>query len=465
MDGEVRINPYLAGNFAPIRSEDDFDLKVTGEIPKDLRGTLFRTGPNPQFEPRDPGYHWFSGDGMLHAFRVADGKVSYRNRYVRTPKWEMENQHGRSLFGSLGNPMTTDPVAQGCDGGVANTNVLWHAGKLLALEEGHMPFEVDAGTLASKGYVEPYHGRVTAHPKIDAKTGEMIWFGYGIGEMPLSAGVSYGVTDASGKVVRRDDFQAPYSAMMHDFLVTENYVLFPVMPLTGSLQRAMQGKPAYAWEPDMPVHVGIMRRDADVSTIRWFNAPAGYVFHPMNAHEAEGKIIAEVFRYDHAPLFPLADGSRGQRAAAILTRWTFDLSPGSDAIKEEVIDDLEGDFPRFDERLMGQSYRHGWYVGDTRDTKSVKFNAIAHLDLKTGKRQVYELQGADMTSEAVFTPRSTEAAEGDGWLTAVIWRADENRSDFAVFDAQDVAKGPIGLAEVPRRVPFGFHGNWVADPS
>ena len=97
MDGDARINPYLSGNFAPVRSEDDFELTVIGEIPKGLRGTLYRTGPNPQFEPRGE-YHWFSGDGMIHAFHVEDGKVSYRNRYVRTPKWEAENAAGRALW-------------------------------------------------------------------------------------------------------------------------------------------------------------------------------------------------------------------------------------------------------------------------------------------------------------------------------------------------------------------------------
>ena len=114
MDGDVRINPYLAGNFAPIRSEDDFDLAVTGEIPAGLRGALFRIGPNPQYEPRNPEqHHWFGGDGMVHGFYVADSKVSYRNRYVRTPKWELEHEHGRALFGAMGNPMTTDPIALG----------------------------------------------------------------------------------------------------------------------------------------------------------------------------------------------------------------------------------------------------------------------------------------------------------------------------------------------------------------
>lgn len=461
MDGDVRINPYLSGNFAPVRSEDDFDLEVVGEIPAGLKGTLYRTGPNPQFDPRGD-YHWFSGDGMIHAFHVEDGKVTYRNRYVRTPKWELENSQGRSLFGSFGNPMTTDPIAMGKDSGVANTNIVHHAGRLLALEEGHMPFEVAERTLESRGYVADYLGKVTAHPKVDPKTGEMIWFGYGVGEMPLSAGMSYGVTDAAGKVVRRDDFQAPFAAMVHDFMVTENYVLFPILPLTASLERAMSGKPAFAWEPEKGGRVGVMRRAGDVASIRWFNVEACYVFHPMNAFEQDGKIIADVMRYDAAPLFPNADGSLGQKTAARLVRWTLDLAGGSDAIKEEPLDDLDGEFPRFDERQSGLGYRHGWYAADPSGAKTIKQTAIAHLDLKSGKRQVYELNGGDMTSEPVFTPRSADAAEGDGWVTAVVWRAAENRSDFLVFEAQDIAKGPIAIAKLPRRVPFGFHGNWVA---
>ena len=462
MDGDVRINPYLAGNFAPIRSEDDFDLSVTGEIPTDLRGALFRTGPNPQFEPRDPHHHWFAGDGMVHGFYVADGKVRYRNRYVRTPRWQTEHAAGRSLFGTFGNPMTTEPSVIGQDSGVANTNIVWHAGRLLALEEAHEPFAMDAASLESLGYDPSYRGKVTAHPKIDPKSGEMVWFAYGVGDMPFTDTMSYGVTDAAGRVVRRDDFQAPFSSMVHDFMVTENHVLFPVLPLTGSLQRAMTGLPPFAWEPDKGSHVGVMRRGGDVSTMRWFNAPACYVFHPMNAWEAEGKIHADVMRYDAAPLFPKADGSPGQKTAARLVRWTFDLTGASDAIKEEAIDDLDGEFPRFDERFAGLAYRHGWYAADPAGGKTIRQNAIAHLDLKTGRRQVYQLDGGDLTSEPVFTPRSAEAAEGDGWLTAVVWRAGEDRSDLLVFEALDIAKGPIATAAMPRRVPFGFHGNWVS---
>lgn len=461
MDGDVRINPYLAGNFAPVRSEDDFDLKVTGEIPAGLRGALFRIGPNPQFEPRDANHHWFGGDGMVHGFYVADGKVAYRNRYVRTPKWELEHEHGRSLFGSFGNPMTTDPLAMGNEGGVANTNIVWHAGKLLALEEGHHPFGMDAKTLASKGYDREFKGKVTAHPKIDPKTGEMFWFAYGVGQMPLSAGMSYGVTAADGSLVRRQDFQAPFACMVHDFMVTQNHVLFPILPLTASLERAMGGKPAFAWEPDKGSYVGVMRRDGDVASIRWFNTGACYVFHPLNSWEEGGKIHCDVMRYDVAPLFPKADGSPGDKAAARLVRWTFDLDGASDAIKETPLDDMDGEFPRVDPRVETLPHRHAFYAADPTGAKTVRLNAIAHLDLQTGKRQVYELNGGDATSEPVFVPRSADAPEGDGWVTAVVYRAGEDRSDLLVFEAQDIAKGPIATAEMPRRVPFGFHGNWA----
>lgn len=462
MDGDVRLNPYLAGNFAPVRSEDDFDLVVKGEIPRELRGALFRIGPNPQFEPRDPNHHWFAGDGMVHGFYVEDGKVRYRNRYARTPKWALEHEHGRSLFGTFGNPMTTDPLAMGNEGGVANTNIVWHAGRLMALEEGHQPFEMDRDTLESRGYVRDYRGRVTAHPKIDPATGEMVWFAYGVGDMPLSAGMSYGVTDARGKVVRRDDFQAPFACMVHDFMVTANHVLFPILPLTASLERAMSGRPPFAWEPEKGSHVGVMRRDGDVGAIRWFNTEACYVFHPLNAWEEGDTLYADVMRYDAAPLFPRADGSPGQKSAARLVRWIFDLSGASDAIREQPLDDLDGEFPRVDPRVEILRHRHGWYAADPGGAKTVKQGAIAHLDLGTGVRQLYELPAGDLTSEPVFTPRSADAAEGDGWVTAVVWRAAENRSDLLVFEAQDIASGPVATAEMPRRVPFGFHGNWVS---
>ena len=458
MDGSQPINPYLTGNFAPVADELDVDLAVTGDMPAGLAGAYYRNGPNPQFAPRDD-YHWFGGDGMIHGLFVEGGKVRYRNRYVRTPKWLAENTAGKALFGTFGNPMTSDPAVVGQDGGVANTNIVWHAGKLMALEEGHMPTELDPITLETKGYAGDYRDRVTAHPKLDPVTGEMIWFGYSIGDMPFSKTVSYGVTDKTGHVVRRDDFEAPYSSMVHDFLITDRHALFPILPLTGDLQRVMSGGPAFAWEPDNGAYLGVMARDAGVETIRWFEAPISYVFHPMNAWEEGTKIFADVMEYPTAPLFPKADGSRGDRTAARLVRWTIDLAGASNQVTREPLDDLAGEFPRFDERRTGLSYRHGWFAA-TRKPGGMAFDGLAHVDLQSGKRAVYDFADGDATGEPVFVPRSADAPEGDGWLVTLAYRGAEDRSDFLVFEAQDVAAGPIATAKLPGRAPFGFHGNW-----
>ena len=184
MDGSQVSNPYLSGNFAPVASEDDFALEVVGEIPPQISGAFYRNGPNPQFEPRG-FYHWFTGDGMIHGVFVENGKARYRNRYIRTPKWEIEHEAGKALFGGF-DPRNADLSVAGKDGGVANTNIVWHAGKLMALEEAHPPFELDPLTLDSLGYNNDYRGKVTAHPKIDPDTGEMVWFAYSAGELPLN---------------------------------------------------------------------------------------------------------------------------------------------------------------------------------------------------------------------------------------------------------------------------------------
>jgi carotenoid cleavage dioxygenase len=463
MNAPLRMTPSLSGNFAPIHSEDDFArLTVEGDIPSELRGVLFRNGPNPQFEPRDPDHHWFAGDGMIHAFHFAEGKVSYRNRYVRTPKWEAEHAASRSLFGTFGNPLTSDPSVAGKDSGVANTNIVFHAGRLLALEEAHQPFQLDPESLAPRGPV-PYAGRAkrfTAHPKIDPETGELVFFGYMAGKGFFSDQVAYGVVDPAGHVARLDMFTAPYASMIHDFFVTKNYVGFPVLPLAGSLARAMRGGPAFAWEPEKGSHIGIMRRDAGVESMRWFTTDPCYVFHPMNMWEEDGKLHVHVMQYERAPLFPDADGAWGKAAPARLAQWTMDLDGGSNTARREIIDDLSGEFPRFDERRAGLPYRHGWFAAQSRNAGEMTFDSLAHIDFGRGVRDFYTFPPGDVPGEPVFVPRGSE--EGDGWVLSVIIRGAENRSDIAIFEARDIARGPIGLAKLPRRVPFGFHGNWVA---
>ncbi len=461
-------HPHLQGNYAPLRMEADApDLIVRGEIPKDMNGALYRIGPNPQFPPRDGNHHWFAGDGMVHGFIIRDGKVDYRNRWVRTNKFNVEREAGAALFGTFGNPMTTEQSVVGQDSGLANTNIVCHAGRLLALEEGHPPFEMEGGTLDSKGYHDfggkMAGGRMTAHPKVDPETGEMLFFGYSVGGY-FTDQVSFNVVDASGQITRAETFTAPYSSMIHDFFVTRDHVVFPVLPLTGSLERAMQGKSPFAWEPDKSGWLGVLRRDAPIETIHWIEVPPSYVFHPMNAFDENGRILVDVARYEAAPLFPHADGTPGdpELASARMMRWVID--PSASSVVESELDDRAAEFPRFDERFAGLNYRHGWFAGVQRRSRGDKGNwtEIVHIDLNSGKRSVWQDGEAHHVSEPVFVPRSDDAIEGDGWVMFTVYRAEENRSDLVILNAQDVGGEPVAVCEVPHRIPHGFHGNWVS---
>jgi carotenoid cleavage dioxygenase len=452
-------------NLAPIPMECDApSLKITGELPRELNGTLYRNGPNPQFDSR--GAHWFVGDGMLHAFHLDEGRASYRNRWVRTPKWQAEHDAGRALFGGFGRKLPDAPPSTINDGGVANTSIIFHAGRLLALEEGHLPTEIEPGTLKRTGYCD-YNGAIagpfTAHPKIDPRTGEMVFFGYNAAG-PLTPALSFGSVNASGVVTRFERFESPYASMVHDFIVTENHLLFPILPITGSMERAMRGQPPYAWEPEKGAYVGVMKRNGSVEDLSWFRAENCYVFHVMNAWEEGSRIIADVMQFEEAPLFTHPDGSPTDpaKSRARYCRWTFDLAANTDRFAQTYLDDLTGEFPRIDDRRAGLASSHGWYACANPELPMFgALSGIVHVDGNGKRLGNYLLPAGDTISEPVFVERGNDAAEGDGWLLAVVWRARENRSDLAVFNATDVEAGPVALVHLGHRVPDGFHGNWV----
>ncbi|MFM9924222.1 carotenoid oxygenase family protein [Variovorax sp. H27-G14] len=461
---------FFTGNYAPIGEEHDIAaLDIEGTLPHGLSGSLYRVGPSPQYAPRDDNYHWFSGDGMVHAFHIDAGVVSYRNRWARTPKWQLEHEAGRALFGTFGNPATSDPLAQGRNGGTANTNMLWHGNRLFALEESHQPFELDAHTLASKGHQsfgDRVNSRCTAHPKPDPESGELHFFAYSP-DGPCSPTMLYGVMDAQCEVTQLQSFSAPYASMAHDFMVTRGHVLFPVTPLTLSVERAMRGKPLLAWDASLRTHVGVMRRGSSTDTLRWFDTDACHVFHVMNAWDDGDTVVAYVMQSDTAPGLPDAEGRPGdpEAMAARLCRWTFDLAGEHATFRREYLDDLAAEFPRIDERYTGRRNRYGFYTCHATsrardDAESVLYDSLARFDFDSGERQMYTLPPGDVVSEPVFVPRSVDAAEGDGWLLTVAWREEERRSDLLVFDATNVGAGAVAVARLPHRVPFGFHGNW-----
>lgn len=450
-------------NFAPILMEADAAfLRVEGALPKDLNGTLYRNGPNPQFE--SPGAHWYLGDGMLHAFRLENGRVSYRNRWVRTPKWEAEKVAGRALVGDFGRRL---PGGENLlDAGVANTNIVFHSGKLLALEEFHLPTQVDPQSLETIGYADfgMLKGPFTAHPKFDPETGEMFFFGYNASG-PCTPTLSFGVIDRAGRVTRYERFEAPFASMVHDFMVTKNYIIFPVLPLIGDLQRAKQGRSMYVWEPERGAWIGVMKRNSSSADLTWFRGESCYVLHMMNGWDAGDRIFVDVIQFAEAPLFSRADGSPTASGGGRLWRWKIDLQAKSDVFTRTCLDEeTTGEFPRMDERYCGRSYSHGWFAcsDPMRRYPPAVHSGIAHLDATTGGMRRYMLPDGATTCEPIFVPRHAQSAEGDGWVLSVVWRATENRSDLAVFDAKSVEEGPIALAKLDHRVPDSFHGSWVA---
>jgi carotenoid cleavage dioxygenase-like enzyme len=444
-----------------VRSEDDFDIQVVGRIPDALAGAYYRNGPNPQFDPPNPFFGFF-GDGMIHAFFLEPnrdgGRARYRNRWVRTPRWLAENKAGRPLFGFAGAP--SDPSVANIPPGTANTNIIYHGGKLMALHEQSEPFEFDPAGLERGAFLNT-GGKCTAHPKIDPETGELVWFAYFAGPERFSNMIDYGVTDKTGKITRRDRFAAPYASMMHDFMVTRNYVLFPVVPLTGDLQRAMKGLPGIAWEAGKAVFIGVMKRNANVDSIRWFEIEPSFLLHTMNAWEDGEKIHCELTEFPKAPFFPNADGSPGQLTEGRLTRWTINLADQTNRAKRAQLDDLNSELPRYDERFAGLPYRHGWYIANISGDP-LSHNAIAHIDLKTGKRIERILDRGDVVGEPLFVPRAASAPEGDGYIIVLVYRAATNTSELLILNAQDIAGEPVTVLKLPRHVPGGFHGNFVA---
>ena len=459
-------HPNLAGGFAPLQMECDApDLVVEGEIPQELSGAFFRNGPNPQFAPRGD-YHWFAGDGMVHGFYLKEGKVSYRNRWVRTVKWRKEKAAGESLFGAF-NPMESDESVQGMEtDGLANTNIVWHAGKLLALEEAHAPFEMDPATLESIGpytFDDKLVGPMTAHPKVDPETGAMLFFGYNADGM-ISEHMAFHVADKDGNLIRSETFKAPYAAMVHDFMITKEHVIFPIMPLTGSMERAMSGAPVYAWEPDKGVHIGIMPRNGSVEDLRWFKGDPAYVFHPMNAHTDGDIVTCDVCEFEQAPLFPLPDGTPvdPKKATPRLTRGTVDLSLNTEDYQWERLNDIACEFPRLDERFIGSKYRYGFVACDTdAEFKIGGFNGIGRIDHQTGQLDVYDVGEGRATNEPIFVPKSEHSAEGEGFLLDNIYDSARQASQLIILDAENVTDGPLATAYLDHRIPFGFHGNWA----
>lgn len=452
------MNKFLQGNYAPIFEEGNFNniTNITGEIPQELNGVLYRNGPNPQF-PNDKT-HWFEGDGMLHMFAIHDGKVDYRNRWVLTERFKLERQAGKALFGYFGMPSSNEIKIDNVPEGTANTNIIRHANKFFALQECSPAIEINPKDLTSIGKWD-YQGDVpqmSAHPHFDPASGEMLNFAYSA----FSKEIIFYVFDKLGKIIKAEKLNGPFSCLMHDFFITKNYVLFLFLPLTINLERAHEGKPMIMWEPDLGSHIAIMPRKGTAKDIIWFDTNPFHTYHYMNAFEDGNKIILDGMQSPQASLFPDKNGKvpNISKCYPKLTRWSFDLRRKK--ISESQLDSKLAEFPRFDERYTGLPYQHGFVTANTHKIVSEEFDAIIHYDLKHQSQKICGFGRNNVPSEPVFVPRNKISAEGDGFILTVVYQAAKNTSDLYILDAMNIDKKPLAIVHLPHRVPFGFHGNW-----
>jgi carotenoid cleavage dioxygenase len=433
-------NVYLNGNFAPVSEElTAHDLTVEGEIPSELAGSLLRDGPNP-IAP-GPDHHWFTGDGMVHGVSIKDGAArSYRNRWIRTEQVE-------ELLGLPAGRISPNKPMQHGSGSV---NVIGHGGRILALPEVGLPWELDPdlNTIGQHDFDGALASNMTAHPKIDLATGELVFFGYDFGPVSLR----YHTADASGKLIRSVDIAKPVPTMMHDFGVTATRVIFMDLPVAFDMKLAESGAGIpFRWRDDMPARLGILSRDATKDEVQWIEIDPCYVYHPLNAHDDGNEIVLDVVRHDRT----FVDGKLAGSGESRLERWIID--PARESVTTEIIDDRHQEFPRVDPRVECHRHRYGYGVAFEMD---IGPGPLLKHDLESRTTEVHDVGEQGAASEGVFVPIG--AGEDEGYVLSVVYDGATDGSHVRIIDAQNFTAPPVAKIHLPQRVPFGFHGNWIA---
>jgi carotenoid cleavage dioxygenase len=472
--------PAFTGFNTPVRFEGEvLDLEIEGEIPADLDGAFYRVQPDPQFPPKLDNDIAFNGDGAISMFRFKGGKVDFKQRWVRTDKFDLERKAGHALFGAYRNPLTDDESVKGRYRGTANTNIFGFGKTLYALKEDSPAVAMDPVTLETRGYTD-FGGQVTsptftAHPKIDPRTGDMCAFSYAAKGL-LTRDVVYYEISPEGQVKHQVSFEAPYYCMMHDFGVTQDYAVFHIVPCISNWERLEAGLPHFGFDTTKEIYLGVLPRRGDARDMRWFKGPNLFASHVMNAFNDGTKVHFDtpVAKNNMFPFFPDVHGApfKPQEAASYLTRWTIDMASNSDTLTDMVrMTDLIGEFPRIDDRYAMNEYRHGWLLvqdfskpfeapgGPTAG--GMFMNVLGHLDHSTGRNKTWWPGPLTTLQEPCFIPKSADSPEGVGYIVQVANRLVEKRSDLLLFDAQHIDEGPIATAKLPLRLRSGLHGNFI----
>jgi carotenoid cleavage dioxygenase-like enzyme len=472
-------NQRFAGNFfSTLRFEGEIsDCEVEGEIPRDIRGTFYRLGGDWLYPPKSPQDAPFSADGYISMFRFSNGKVDYRGRFVRTPRYVANLKAGRQLFGIYRNRSADDPSVRSLSSTVANTTPVVHAGRLFATKEDARPYEIDPHTLETRGEWD-FHGQYssltfTAHPKTDPHTGEMICFGYeATGEASRDVFVYF--IDRTGHVTREVRLEAPYVSEMHDMAITRTHVVLPMYPLTTDKQWLAAGNIHWYWDERLPAYLCVLPRDGEAKDARWIKGPPRAMVHTLNATTEGNRLVIDgtVSDANPFPFFPNRNGSpwSPQAGTSSIRRWTLDLGSRHEGWEEQDSFPMApGGLPRIDDRFISQRYRYG-YMGYSDRKKPIdeKYaavrvfpptNCLGRYDMTTGKLDSLFVGSGGTLQEACFVPRSRNAAEGEGYLVAVYSNLAEGRSELVVVDAQRMQE--MARVILPFHISEQVHGVWT----
>lgn len=454
------------------------DCEVVGTVPGDMDGMFVRVGGEWYYPPKFPDDAPLHSDGYVSAFRIKDGKVSFRGRYVETPRFKANLAEGRQQFGNYRNPFTHDEKVQGLDATVANTAPVAHAGMLFALKEDALPYRIDPATLATLGphdFGGGYKSQTfTAHPKIDPVSGEMLTFGYEATGL-LSDDLFYYVIDRNGTVTREVRLKVPYVSVVHDWAITQDHVLFTFGGYTTSMERLREGKVHWGWDQTLPSMVGIMPRDGDAKDLRWFRGPERCMMHTLNAVSEGDKVTLYAPFYDSNffPFFGNIDGSPWDpsKARCFFRKLTFDLSSSSDTWEEEILFPQQvGDLAKIDNRFLTLPARYAFtsFADPTKPFDEERAgnlqgrvsNSYGRFDMQTGQVDSYFVGDTHSLQECTFVPRRGSTEEGDGYLIGTTSNLAELRTELVIVDAQRLSEGDIARIILPFRGGPQVHGAW-----
>lgn len=465
---EPSNHPYLSGPWTPCHEEvtvDELEV-IEGEIPADIDGVYLRNTENPVHQPLGR-HHPFDGDAMVHQVSISNGKASYRNRFVRTHCFTEEQIVGRSLWGGLMDPPgTSTRPGFGAHGGLkdtGSTDIIVHAGTAYAtFYQCGEAWMLDPATLENKGKAPwaPIDG-VSAHPKVDEETGELMFFNYGV-HAPY---MHYGVVDRAGRLVHYVPIPLPGPRLPHDMAVTKNWSILNDMPLYWDADLLKRDIHAARLHDD-PTRFALIPRHGQPEEIRWFEADPTYVLHWTNAWEEGSEVVLEGYHQSNPMPDPLEEFGRYAHMMAYvdehsfecrLHRWRFDLATGE--CREERLSDRIVEFGMINPAYAMQPSRYVWST--TAKPGWFLFNGYVRQDTQTGEEQVLELPEGVYASESPIIPRKGATSEDDAYLVTFLIDENASTSELAILDASDVTKGPIARARLPHKISSGVHATWV----